>query len=314
MTVNRSAVSALIPIKDGVRHLNNLKEQLEKTLQAQDEIILINDGSTDCTWKNLEEWSRQDSRIRLLDNNDYGLANALNLGLRNATNNFVARFDIDDKYRSDRITAQLNGMNSNCVAVFSDYSFRSIRGKHFGTIPSAIFPAATSVSLISSQRTPHPVALLNRDAVISVGGYKQDDFPAEDLSLWLRLSRVGNLVTIPEELLEYTINPKGVSSTKRELQLAKRVQILDSIGINLPDFDIVAENLQEIFKDYELLNQGAVRKLLLFREMLFAATATNKEFSIPKIKLLKSLRIKDLSDIYKVGTSTIYRKILRVSN
>lgn len=313
MTVKRSAVSALVPIRDGVNHISNLKKQLEKTLLAQDEIVLIDDGSTDRTWKNLLEWARQDSRILLLKNRDYGLANALNLGLTSASNNLVARFDIDDRYRSDRITKQLQAMSAESVAVFSDYSFRSINYDYLGAIPTAVFPSATSLSLVSSQRTPHPVVLLNRDAVISVGGYRQDDFPAEDLSLWLRLSRVGSLVTSPEELLEYTINPKGVSSTKRQLQLQKKVQLLGSIGINSPDFIYVAENLLEIFKSYESLNQSAIRKLLLFRELQIVASASHRSLTNTKSSLLRTLGLRDFIDIYKFGSSTAHRKFLRSS-
>ena len=313
MTVNRSAVSALIPIKDGVKYINNLKEQLGKTLLPHDEIVLVNDGSADRTWEELQKWSREDPRILLLNNDNFGLANALNLGLGKASNNLIARFDIDDKYRGDRIAKQVSAMDIDTVAVFSDYSFKSINGKDFGNVPTAVFPQATSVSLISSQRTPHPVALLNRDAVFSVGGYRQEDFPAEDLSLWLRLSRAGSLKSTPEKLLEYTINPNGVSSTKRKTQLAKKMELMNVIGINPPDLLHVTENFLKICEDYESIDLAVVRKVLLLRELQSATSVVGKEFAIPNTYLLKGLTPRDLSDISKFGLMTVYRKVLRKS-
>jgi hypothetical protein len=311
MTVNRSAVSALIPIKDGAKYIKNLKEQLGKTLIPHDEIVLINDGSVDRTWEELQKWSREDSRILLINNTNFGLANALNLGLIAASNNLVARFDIDDKYRGDRITKQVNAMKVNTVAVFSDYLFKSFHGKNLGTIPTAVFPEATSVSLISSQRTPHPVALLNRDAVLSVGGYRQKDFPAEDLSLWLRLSRAGSLESVPENLLEYTINPYGVSSSKRKMQLAKTAEMLEVIGINPPDLGHVTDNFINICESYESVDLPVIRKILLLRELQSAISVRGGEIAIPKTVLLKSVKASDLSDIAKFSLMTIYRKILR---
>ncbi len=311
MLSTRQAVTALIPIKDGARHVANLQFQLNKTLQSQDEIILVNDCSTDNTLALLREWSKRDSRVNLIDNKKLGIANALNLGLTHASHNWVARFDVDDMYRADRIEKQFLAISPEVVVVFSDYSFRSISGKPLGSIPSAVYPEATSVSLFSSQRTPHPVALLNRDAVNAVGGYMQDDFPAEDLSLWLRLSRVGKLVSAPHNLLSYTINPSGVSSTKREVQLSKKVELLTSIGINSRDYEYVLENLIQIYSNYELLDQSFLRKIFLQRELFQIAELQKRKITKSKWQVIQGIRTADFLEISKFGFSTLRRRTLR---
>lgn len=313
MAIARSAISALVPIKDGALHISNLREQLNKTLLPHDEIILVNDGSRDQTSDLLRIWSREDSRIQVLTNDKHGIANALNMGLHRASNLWVARFDVDDIYRDDRIEKQLKEVSTDTVTVFSDYSFRSVTGKRLGVVPTAIFPIATSVSLFSSQRTPHPVSLLNRDAVISVGGYRQEDFPAEDLSLWLRLSRVGKLLTSPHELLSYTINPMGVSSTKRNAQLTKKAELLTSIGINPSDYNQVTKELLQICKSYESFNQTSLRKWLLCRELNLISESQNKVLRFPKTLHLHGLKTEDLVDITKFAFTTMHRKLLRFS-
>ena len=313
MTIVRSAISALVPIKDGALHIANLREQLNKTLLPHDEIILVNDGSRDQTSDLVRIWSREDSRIQLLTNNKHGIANALNMGLQRASNIWIARFDVDDIYRDDRIEKQLKEVSTDTVTVFSDYSFRSVTGKRLGVVPTAIFPIATSVSLFSSQRTPHPVSFLNRDAVISVGGYRQEDFPAEDLSLWLRLSRVGKLLTSPHELLSYTINPMGVSSTKRNAQLAKKQELLTSIGINPSDYNQATNEILQICKSYGSYDQTSIRKWLLCRELNLISESQNRVFRYPKKLHLHGVKPEDLVDITKFAFTTMNRRLLRFS-
>jgi hypothetical protein len=309
----RGAISALIPIRNGALHLENLRNQLDITLLEHDEIILVNDGSQDQTWTLLQMWAQEDSRIQLLNNKNHGIAHALNLGLDNASNNWIARFDVDDVYRRDRIEQQILSVSDNTVCVFSDYSFRTISGRSLGFVPSAVSPAATSVSLASGQRTPHPVALMNREAVLAVDGYRQEDFPAEDLSLWLRLSRIGKLTTSPQPLLNYTINPKGVSHSKRTQQIAMKNALIENIGINPSDFLEVKNNLFQILESYDSLQDPFIRKLLLIREYKGLAKAQGDSSVDSLSRLIKSLRISDVGDISDFCFSTLGRKAQRLT-
>jgi glycosyltransferase involved in cell wall biosynthesis len=309
----RGAISALIPIRNGALHLQNLRNQLANTLLEQDEIILVNDGSEDQTFTLLQIWAQEDSRIQLLNNNNHGIANALNLGLDNASNNWIARFDVDDVYRSDRIEQQFLSVSNNTVCVFSDYSFQTITRKSLGYVPSAVCPAATSISLISGQRTPHPVALMNREAVLAVGGYRQEDFPAEDLSLWLRLSRVGDLTSSPQSLLNYTINPIGVSQTKRKQQIAMKNLLIETIGINPPDMLEIKNNSLQILESYDSFQNPFIRKLLLIREFKKLANTQGNSSVNSLGYLLRSIRISDVGDIADFSFSTFGRKARRLT-
>lgn len=314
MAILRTAITALIPVKDGAVFIPRLRAQIDSTLKNHDEVIIVNDFSSDGTWKLLQNWAVEDSRLHILNSKKPGIANALNLGLEMASNNWVARFDVDDQYREDRIACQLKEIKPSTVAVFSDYSFQNPNFKFLGRMPAAVFPSATSVSLVSSQRTAHPVALLNRDAVLSVGGYRQEDFPAEDLSLWLRLSRIGLLISSPEHLLKYTINPLGVSSTKRKAQLAKKINLLTEIGLNKSDFELAVQNLEHILNSYDLLTFSGIRKLLLLRELSIASKVLHSHFEYPKSRMLQGIGMREVPELINFGLSTANRKKLRALN
>ena len=260
-------VSALLPLKNAAKYLENIKIQVNRTFSQNDEILIVDDKSDDDTFSRVSEWATNDQRIRLISNSNPGLANALNLGIKEASNIWVARIDSDDTYRADRIQAQLSVVDPGTVAVFSDYKFKGKGKLPLGYMPSAVSPSAVSVSLASSRRTPHPVALLNRDAVIGAGGYLQEHFPAEDLSLWLRLSRLGDLRSVPLPLLNYTLNRKGVSITQRRIQLEMRNSLLEEIGINKIDITKVYSELENILNSYRNTEHAFVRSVLLISEI-----------------------------------------------
>ena len=265
-------VTFLIPIRNGSQYLTNLFSSLQTMVRKTDEILVIDDGSEDDTFLKLHEYSVDN--LRIIRNSKPGLVNALNLGLKESQNILIARVDVDDSYLSGRIPRQLEFLDNNTVAVFSDYLFRDKFNKSLGTIYSAIFPSAVSVSLISSQRTAHPSVLFRKDAVLDVGGYRADDFPAEDLSLWLRLSRVGDLKSAPSTLLKYYLNPFGVSASKSNLMKIKKIEHLTNIGINSKDVSNLNLNFEKIMNNYDAYPNSAERKLLLARELMILGKFT----------------------------------------
>jgi hypothetical protein len=117
-------------------------------------------------------------------------------------------------------------------AIFADYEMRSESGRKLGRLFSPLSDISTKASLINSERTAHPVALLNRDALLEVGGYRQEEFPVEDLGLWTRLSRVGKFISVPTVELHYRLGKTSISGSnrKRMLQMSNQIKIVNGIA------------------------------------------------------------------------------------
>ncbi len=260
------AVTVLMPVRNGGRYLLNSIINLESFLSPIDEILVVDDNSTDGTSLILKNWANSNSQVRVISNKGSGIVDALNLGLREARFDWVARADVDDRYSSSRLFAQKLMIQSDVVSIFSDYDLFYEGIRPLGSIHSAVFTPAVSISLISSQRTAHPSALFNRNAALSVGGYLGQDFPAEDLSLWLRMSRIGKLVSSPEALLKYTVGKNSVSSTKRKVMKVKRLELLSNIRVNPSDVSLFLDEYFELFDSYDKLSNHLPRKILLFRD------------------------------------------------
>lgn len=223
MALSNRAISALLPVKNGEIYLDVLLPNILSMLSPGDELVVINDGSSDQTKSIIEKFSASDLRVNLINTPGIGLVNALNLGVESAQHQWIARFDVDDQYPKDRLEEQRKLLSNEVSVIFSDYQFISKRGANLGAIYSAVFPLPTVLSLFSSQRTAHPSALINKELLIKCGGYLEQDYPAEDLALWLRLSEFGEIISVPKTLLLYRLSGASISGQSRQAQLRKKM-------------------------------------------------------------------------------------------
>jgi glycosyltransferase involved in cell wall biosynthesis len=262
-----TSISAVLPVKNGEVFLDALLPSILQMLEPLDELIIVNDGSTDSTQEIIYKHAKIDSRLRFVTTKGIGLVNSLNLGVNLSTKDWIARFDADDSYSSMRLHVQRDSLMPGIAVVFSDYRFLSTSRLSIGTVRSPVFPNPTTVSLIASQRTAHPSAVINREKLLLVGGYLAQDFPAEDLGLWLRLSSCGELISAPQILLGYRLSKNSISSSNRKLQLAKAKE-LSSDYANWQDVYSKAQSeFVETVSAYLLLPGGPERVFHHIREL-----------------------------------------------
>ena len=92
---NKPKISVIMSVYNGTPFLEEAVESILKQTYKNFEFIIVDDASTDETWKYLKFLN--DQRIKLLKNTkNLGLAASLNIALRQAQGDFVARMDADD--------------------------------------------------------------------------------------------------------------------------------------------------------------------------------------------------------------------------
>lgn len=272
------AISALIPIRNGAKYLPMFLSNLEDCTDTRDELIFINDNSVDETHQILAAWAAENPNSRILQATGRGLASALNQGIAAASHEWIARFDCDDRYDIDRIRIQVNAIENGVVCVFSDYSIKGKDELDLGRIPSPAFPLATKLSLLTNWRTPHPVALVKKSAVLQVGGYLDHDFPAEDLSLWLRLSKIGSLVSVPKTLLYYRVHAESVTGGKFSESKAKARNLSSQGVVTYEELDGAIRNFRRTATDYQEMSLAEQRIFLHFVDILM--NMRNRNYSL----------------------------------
>ena len=300
-TLSHTSIAAIMPVRNAANFLKSSLASISANIDYLDEVIIVDDGSVDSSPKILRAWIQENPKAQLLTTSGVGLVRALNLAMSVVQSEFVARFDADDRYDPRRIALQSAAIQSETVGVFCDYSIFSDSGRKMGFIPSPIFPDETAISLIRSQRTPHPGVIFNIHAARAVGGYQVEDFPAEDLSLWLRLSRVGSLISVPELLLDYRVSAKSISSSNSTEMRNKRIQLLDEVGLNANSLKSAMDKFHSLQNSYFDQTHSEVRRILHLLELRAAIENTNFQSSSAKItyralqECLKSTAIKNIS-------------------
>lgn len=93
---NKYKVSIIVPTYNDSEELKDCIESISTQTYPNLEIIIINDGSTDDTVLVCDKLSAIDNRIRVVNQNHYGIGVARNIGLSVATGDFIEFVDSDD--------------------------------------------------------------------------------------------------------------------------------------------------------------------------------------------------------------------------
>lgn len=212
----RPLVSVVLSVRNGEHDLPSALDSIFKQTFSDFELIAINNGSGDGTAAILDAIT--DPRMRVVHQENEGLAAALNRGISLARGVYIARQDHDDRAKPTRLEKQLAYMEAN-----PDCALVGTRAEIWrGAKPSARahdFPcgnAELQFELLFDNPFVHSSVMLRKAAVEAVGGYCTD--PArqpEDYELWSRLARRYQVANLPERLTIYREMPGSMTRTGR---------------------------------------------------------------------------------------------------
>jgi glycosyltransferase involved in cell wall biosynthesis len=210
-------VTVLMPVYNGSEFLALAIESVLRQTHADLELIVINDGSTDQSKPIAESFAQADPRVKVFSTPNQGVAKAMNLGLQLAKTEWIAVMHADDIMYRHRLESQLMFVADHPELSFASSSVHHIdaAGRVIGhdnsklTTPEAVdaqFEAGEPIGFV------HPAVIFKKSAVLEVGGYRQQFWPAEDLDLWNRMLESGHKLLIqPEHLISYRIHGKSAS-------------------------------------------------------------------------------------------------------
>ncbi len=200
-------ISVVMSVYNGERYLALAIESILKQTFTDFEFIIVDDGSTDRSLKIIRKYEKKDSRIRVLIQENQGLAAALNNGAALARGKYIARMDDDDISLPQRLALQYEFMESHPEVSASGGSVILINkwGDEYNQWTPEIDPSKIDDNHIKSGATSlfHPSTIIRKTSLAEVNWYSTDLRYAQDLDLWLKLGERGILTNLPDALIKY---------------------------------------------------------------------------------------------------------------
>lgn len=211
--MNAPLVSVLMPVYNGAADMRRALDTVLAQTFRDFELIVINDGSKDESASLLN--SVDDPRVRVIHQDNMGLAATLNRGLAMARGALIARQDQDDLSHPERFARQVTYLRDNPKCILLGTAADIWVGDE-PTERAHDHPTEHSLlafDLLFNNPFVHSSVMMRRDAVLDIGGYTTDKArqPPEDYELWSRLARRGLVANLPERLLVYREVPQSMS-------------------------------------------------------------------------------------------------------
>lgn len=88
--------SVIVPVYNVEAYLEKCVQSILRQTEQDFELLLVDDGSTDSSGQLCEELAKQDSRVRVIHQENQGLGGARNTGIREAKGDWLLLVDSDD--------------------------------------------------------------------------------------------------------------------------------------------------------------------------------------------------------------------------
>lgn len=205
-------LSVILAVSNGEKFIKSAIESILEQTFTDFEFIIVDDASTDATPAILEDL--EDKRLQIVINKKKkGLTASLNLGLKLAQGEYIARMDADDIALPNRFDQQIEVLEKqqDLALVGTGAELIDEEGK---TIGRKHFPASFAViKRVIMRFNPfiHPSVMIRRKVIEQIGGYDESLDGAEDYDLFLRIVKDYKAINLPEVLLKYRIQKKSVS-------------------------------------------------------------------------------------------------------
>jgi glycosyltransferase involved in cell wall biosynthesis len=193
-------LSVIIPTYNRASVLARAVDSVLAQTCPPDEIIVVDDGSTDHTGDVLAAYGR---RLSVIRQDNGGVSRARNAGIRAASGDLIALLDSDDAWRPKKLEHQMAALTArpdlplcHTDEIWIRYGVRVNPMQKHQKRGGDIFPDCLPICVIS------PSSVVLRRAIFDEVGLFDETLPAcEDYDLWLRIAYQHEVLFLEEPLL-----------------------------------------------------------------------------------------------------------------
>jgi len=211
-------VSVIIPTYNAQKFVGRAIRSVLAQTRLPQEIIVVDDGSTDGTGEAIRREFGSQVRYHYQDNR--GPSAARNAGIRLSTGDWVAFLDADDTWQPEKLELQEAEVlaDSEVAMVVCETQLYDSEGKKCGryVLPRALTRQAVFSAL--KLRNVFPMAVMVRRDVFDVlGGFDENLFCGEDREMWARIAARFKIAPVHRPLLNVTCRLNSVSADPKSI-------------------------------------------------------------------------------------------------
>lgn len=295
------SISVVIPAYNAEKTLARALDSVLAQTRPPDEIIVVDDASTDCTVGLAKSYEGQGvSLLRARERR--GAAAARNMGLAGAKARWIAFLDADDEWLPSKLEKQATAIlaNPGVTFVFCASEEFSFNGQSLGdtfrggpvTTGSDAWKALLACNFVAT-----PTVVARRALLVQLGGFDETLKVAEDQDMWIRLTLAGPPVYVPESLARVHIQPDSLSSwdirDQHDHTLPMIQRHLDSLRTTLSPSEarvIMGARLNKIGLSAWAHGDLVQGLAMILRSALLGYQPLRSLATLPKVILAKSLQ------------------------
>jgi glycosyltransferase involved in cell wall biosynthesis len=217
-------VAAVIPLYNGAAFIEDALQSVVAQREAADEIIVVNDGSTDGGVEIVEAMARRHP-ITLLHKKNGGQSSARNLAIRHCRSSHIAFLDQDDLWYEDHIqilkAPYLGSRHSRLGLVYGnldqiDRNGRMVQYSCLNEVPTPQPKRSLVECLVHDMFILPGASLVLKEAVVKAGGFDERLVGYEDDDLFIRIFSLGYFNEyVNKAVTQWRIYPGSTSFSTR---------------------------------------------------------------------------------------------------
>ncbi len=210
-------ISIIIPVYNSERYLKKCLDSILNQTYKNLEIILIDDGSEDGSLKIMNEYKKNDKRIKIIKKNNSGVSSSRNIGIKNSTGEFITFIDSDDAIDMRYFEKTMKYFNDTeidivCTNYNYDYNGNLKRNRNFvsGKVSNII-----ALNPASNYYITTVWGKIFKSDIIKSLKFDEKIFYSEDTLFYTEaLLKAKNIFFLNEFLYNYFINENGAMKNK----------------------------------------------------------------------------------------------------
>ena len=186
------AVSIIMPAYNVEPYVGDAIQSALAQTFTDFELIVVDDGSTDGTAQVVRALSPTDSRIKLVQQANRGLAGARNSALRASRGDFLALLDSDDLWEPAFLAEQLEILHTRPgVDIVTGNGWYLGGAKHGQIARPESRPTPSLASIIGDEWSVFIMSVFRRHVYTAIGPFDESMRSNEDYDFWLRSAVAG---------------------------------------------------------------------------------------------------------------------------